>query len=75
MKSRWHLFTLQGPGKVYYIPDFIDIDAEKHLWKEIYCAPKPKWTVLSNRRLQNWGGLPHEKGMLAEPIPKVMGAY
>lgn len=34
-------------------------------------APLPKWTQLTNRRLQNWGGIPHPKGMIAEEIPKV----
>ena len=28
-----------------------------------------RWTQLANRRLQNWGGVPHPKGMLAEPLP------
>ena len=65
-------YQLQAPAKVYYIPEFLDKDTEDRLWKEIYSSPKPKWTALSNRRLQNWGGLPHEKGMIAEPLPLVI---
>lgn len=41
----------------------------------IYAAPKPKWTQLSNRRLQNWGGIPHIKGMIAETIPPWLDVY
>lgn len=41
----------------------------------MFAAPKPKWTQLSNRRLQNWGGLPHPKGMVAEEIPKWLKIY
>ncbi|XP_053630212.1 alpha-ketoglutarate-dependent dioxygenase alkB homolog 6 isoform X2 [Cherax quadricarinatus] len=37
--------------------------------QQIYAAPKPKWKELAHRRLQNWGGLPHPKGMVEEPIP------
>lgn len=32
-------------------------------------VPKPKWTQLAHRRLQNWGGIPHKNGMIAESIP------
>lgn len=35
----------------------------------MYAAPKPKWTQLSHRRLQNWGGIPHKRGMIAESLP------
>ncbi|KAG8040516.1 hypothetical protein G9C98_002512 [Cotesia typhae] len=38
--------------------------------KHVSLCPLPKWTQLSNRRLQNWGGIPHQKGMVAEEIPK-----
>ena len=45
----------QLPGTVYYIPDFITQAEEEFLVREIQNSPKPKWTQLKNRRLQNWG--------------------
>uniref|UniRef100_A0A670ZM94 AlkB homolog 6 n=1 Tax=Pseudonaja textilis TaxID=8673 RepID=A0A670ZM94_PSETE len=42
---------------------------------QVYNAPKPKWTQLSGRRLQNWGGLPHPKGMVAEKLPPWLQRY
>ncbi|WAR19213.1 ALKB6-like protein [Mya arenaria] len=58
------------PPSIHYIPDFISREEGEYLLKNVYTAPKPKWTQLSNRRLQNWGGLPHPKGMVAEDLPK-----
>ncbi|XP_032083184.1 alpha-ketoglutarate-dependent dioxygenase alkB homolog 6 [Thamnophis elegans] len=65
----------QSPPAAYYIPDFISEEEEQYLWQQIYNAPKPKWTQLSGRRLQNWGGLPHPKGMLAEKLPPWLQRY
>ncbi|CAH2084380.1 unnamed protein product [Euphydryas editha] len=59
----------------YYVTEFITPEEEKHILSNIYAAPKPKWTQLSNRRLQNWGGIPHNKGMIAEEIPKWLQTY
>ncbi|RVE41223.1 hypothetical protein evm_006112 [Chilo suppressalis] len=59
----------------YYISEFVSISEEKNLMANIYSAPKPKWTQLSNRRLQNWGGIPHVKGMIAETIPPWLDTY
>ncbi|XP_029830053.3 alpha-ketoglutarate-dependent dioxygenase alkB homolog 6 isoform X2 [Ixodes scapularis] len=57
------------PETVYYVPDFISENEERYLFEKVYDAPKPKWVQLAHRRLQNWGGLPHPKGMLSEPLP------
>ena len=57
------------PLSAYYIPNFISVSQEEELIENIYAAPKPKWTSLSGRRLQNWGGYPHAKGMIPEQIP------
>ena len=63
------------PTLVYYIPNFITDEEERHLLKNIYEAPKPKWTQLKNRRLQNWGGVPQPKGMIAEAVPDWLDHY
>jgi hypothetical protein len=48
-------FRVPGPrGSVFYVPDFVDDAAAAALLAHIHAAPKPKWTVLSQRRLQNW---------------------
>ncbi|XP_065833445.1 alpha-ketoglutarate-dependent dioxygenase alkB homolog 6-like [Oscarella lobularis] len=55
--------------RVYYCPEFITEEEHDFLLKQVYAAPLPKWTHLSNRRLQNWGGMPNPKGMLQEKLP------
>ncbi|XP_062309932.1 alpha-ketoglutarate-dependent dioxygenase alkB homolog 6 isoform X1 [Osmerus eperlanus] len=64
-----------APPTVYYIPDFITEDEEAYLLQQVYKAPKTKWTQLSGRRLQNWGGKPHLKGMLSETLPDWLLSY
>ncbi|KAL6463185.1 hypothetical protein MHYP_G00275760 [Metynnis hypsauchen] len=64
-----------APPTVYYVPEFITEAEEEYLLQQVYRAPKPKWTQLSGRRLQNWGGLPHPKGMLAEKLPDWLLKY
>ncbi|XP_013774537.1 alpha-ketoglutarate-dependent dioxygenase alkB homolog 6-like [Limulus polyphemus] len=63
------------PPTVYYLPNFITAEEEKYLIDCVYEAPKPKWTNLAHRRLQNWGGLPHPKGMIPESLPKWLEIY
>nr|XP_045011389.1 alpha-ketoglutarate-dependent dioxygenase alkB homolog 6 isoform X2 [Jaculus jaculus] len=59
----------QAPPVIYYIPDFISKEEEEYLLRQVFNAPKPKWTQLSGRKLQNWGGLPHPRGMVPERLP------
>uniref|UniRef100_A0AAY5KMK6 Fe2OG dioxygenase domain-containing protein n=1 Tax=Esox lucius TaxID=8010 RepID=A0AAY5KMK6_ESOLU len=83
LRGQCLLFTPRGAGPkditapptVYYIPDFITGIEESHLLQQVYKATKTKWTQLSNRRLQNWGGLPHPKGMLGEKLPDWLQKY
>ncbi|XP_075771402.1 uncharacterized protein LOC102456975 isoform X2 [Pelodiscus sinensis] len=65
----------QAPPTVYYVPDFISESEEACLLHQVYAAPKPKWTQLSGRKLQNWGGLPHPKGMVPEKMPAWLQSY
>ncbi|XP_044258021.1 alpha-ketoglutarate-dependent dioxygenase alkB homolog 6 [Tribolium madens] len=67
--------VLQAPPTIYYIPNFITPEEEAHILKNVYSVPKPKWTCLSKRRLQDYGGVPHEKGMIPEAIPNWLTKY
>ena len=58
-----------APPSVFYIADFISPAEERTLLTDISRTPGPRWTQLANRRLQNWGGVPHPKGMIAETMP------
>ncbi|XP_064484369.1 alpha-ketoglutarate-dependent dioxygenase alkB homolog 6-like [Ornithodoros turicata] len=63
-------FHIKGlPDTAYYIPNFITEQEEQYLFEKVYDAPKPKWVQLAHRRLQNWGGIPHSKGMIPEHLP------
>ncbi|XP_015180807.1 PREDICTED: alpha-ketoglutarate-dependent dioxygenase alkB homolog 6 isoform X1 [Polistes dominula] len=63
------------PEMARYIPNFITEQEEIQIIKHVNTVPLPKWTQLSNRRLQNWGGIPHPKGMIAEDIPGWLRIY
>ncbi|KAI1902681.1 hypothetical protein AGOR_G00018520 [Albula goreensis] len=75
LKELEHYVVKDAPPSVYYIPEYITEAEEAYLLQQVYKAPKPKWTQLSGRRLQNWGGLPHPKGMLAEKLPDWLQQY
>uniref|UniRef100_A0A8C1PMT3 AlkB homolog 6 n=1 Tax=Cyprinus carpio TaxID=7962 RepID=A0A8C1PMT3_CYPCA len=54
----------EAPPTIYYLQQVT-----------VYRAPKPKWTQLSGRRLQNWGGLPNPKGMLYTEKISALGTF
>ena len=55
------------PPTAFYIPDIISPAEEQYLLSKVHSAPKPKWTTLRNRRLQQWGAAPSKgaKGTVA----------
>ncbi|KAH0607105.1 uncharacterized protein H6S33_003093 [Morchella sextelata] len=58
------------PKTTYYIPNFISPSEESQLLSQIASAPKPKWTILTHRRLQTWpSALSKSNILLAEPLP------
>lgn len=63
------------PATCYYIPNFITVEEEKLLIHNIEKTSSVRWTQLKNRRLINYGGVPTQKGMIAEEIPGYLQAY
>ncbi|KAI3683440.1 hypothetical protein L1987_83943 [Smallanthus sonchifolius] len=63
------MLTFGSVPTVFYIPDFISDSDQNLLLNHIYTAPVSKWKLLKNRRLQNWGGIVHEKGLLPQDLP------
>jgi alkylated DNA repair protein alkB family protein 6 len=63
------LNTYKLKEDLFYLPNFISEEEEAKLIKCIY-QQKETWVQLSNRRLQNWGGVPyHGDGMIKEDFP------
>lgn len=63
------------PNSAYYLRNFLSVEEEEQLLRNVNNVPKPKWTQLTHRRLQNWGGIPHPKGMVVETIPQWLQLY
>lgn len=54
---------------IFYIPNFVSEDEQTQLLHQIYEVSASRWKFLKNRRLQNWGGVVHEKGLLPQELP------
>lgn len=66
MEGNLNEFLVGQLPTVIYMPNFITQTEETHLLQKIYEAPLSKWKSLKNRRLQNWGGVVYEKGLLPQ---------
>lgn len=55
------------PGLSYH-ESFIDAEQEARLLSGVHANPRA-WKQLNKRTLQNWGGLPHIKGMIPTSLP------
>ncbi|KAH9733730.1 Fe2OG dioxygenase domain-containing protein [Citrus sinensis] len=67
--ENFNQFTVGNLPTLIYVADFITNIEETQLLNNIYGAPPSKWKSLKNRRLQNWGGVVHEKGLLPQDLP------
>ncbi|EFJ25952.1 hypothetical protein SELMODRAFT_98137 [Selaginella moellendorffii] len=54
---------------IFYIPDFITAAEQSFLLHQVNSAPSSKWKTLTNRRLQNWGGIVESNGLVPQPLP------
>jgi hypothetical protein len=61
-------FAVDGIAGVFYVPEFVSEDDQAELLRNIYSHPA-RWTQLTRRRLQRWGGIPHPGGSIVEPLP------
>jgi len=63
------------PATISYIPSFISVREESSLLSSILSQPKPKWTVLTHRRLQTHpSALSSSNTLLSAPLPPFLEA-
>ncbi|KAL3137413.1 hypothetical protein ABBQ32_006934 [Trebouxia sp. C0010 RCD-2024] len=63
-------YCLTGLNGLYYIPHYLESTQQNCLLESIRSS-KSRWTQVSGRRLQSYGGTVHEKwgGLLQAPLP------
>jgi alkylated DNA repair protein alkB family protein 6 len=58
------------PNTLFYVPEFISATEESQLLQDVLSQPRPKWTVLSRRRLQTHpSALTQSNVLLESPLP------
>ncbi|KAF4632396.1 hypothetical protein G7Y89_g5732 [Cudoniella acicularis] len=57
------------PSSAFYIADFITPEEEDVLLNKIKTAPKPRWKILTHRRLQTWPSDLTKNTLLHSPLP------
>jgi alkylated DNA repair protein alkB family protein 6 len=68
--SSWlEQFRVGSLPTIYYVPEFVSVAEQGSLVHQVNSAPVAKWKSLKNRRLQNWGGVVHAKGLISQPVP------
>jgi hypothetical protein len=60
-------------NELHIIPDFLSASEQASLLSNL-ARPGAPWQTVSGRQLQNYGGHPHEKGMLAVRLPRALEA-
>ena len=61
------------PPTISYIPQFITAAEESHLLHSVLSQPKPKWTILTHRRLQTHpSALTSNNTLLSAPLPQFL---
>ncbi|GJP40537.1 hypothetical protein CLOM_g207 [Closterium sp. NIES-68] len=63
-------FRVGRVSSVYVVPDYLTVQEEQLLMSQVASAPITKWKNVTGRRLQNWGGVVHDKGLIAQPLTR-----
>ncbi|CAM6117574.1 unnamed protein product [Calypogeia fissa] len=62
-------FSVGDLPSIFYVPSFLTSSEQAYFLHQVNSAPVSRWKTLKNRRLQNWGGVVHEKGLIAQSLP------
>ncbi|CAI5477197.1 unnamed protein product [Closterium sp. Yama58-4] len=68
-------FRVGRVSSVYVVPEYLTKQEEQLLMSQVASAPVTKWKNVTGRRLQNWGGVVHDKGLIAQPLPQWLQSF
>eukprot|EP01116_Phalansterium_solitarium_P011755 TRINITY_DN27525_c0_g1_i1.p1 TRINITY_DN27525_c0_g1~~TRINITY_DN27525_c0_g1_i1.p1 ORF type:complete len:242 (-),score=78.24 TRINITY_DN27525_c0_g1_i1:282-1007(-) len=63
-------YQVSNIPSAYYVPDYLSEEEQSALLTSIYQTGK--WKEVTGRRLQQHGGIPHPKGMVAVRLPEFL---